>query len=260
LSPAANTPAEAIRTLHAIVGNRLVQRALVGRRAPTPARPLLQREIGKGAEAGASVKHKGNADWVIEDAVDDDHGRPRYRIRHIGSPWVKKIVYGDDPDYDLTTPAASASVKKEEEGSEKEDEGKKKEEAEQPEERRDPGPTMAVWLVVDAHLGAISADTPRNDLPIRSEIAEQTADHGLIRLRYTVGTWSVTVYWPMTWYREGGAPGPNQLGFLPSAEFGAPTFSGECATKSSYSTVEPFEYALLKGGKFTPKEAFDPTA
>jgi hypothetical protein len=258
LSPAANTPAEAIRTLHAIVGNRLVQRALVGRRAPTPARPLLQREIGKGAQAGESVKHKGNADWVIEDAVDDDHGRPRYRIRHIGSPWVKKIVYGDDPDYDLTTPAASASVKKEEEGSEKEDEGKKKEEAEQPQEES--LPSMTAWLVADVHLGAISGDSPKNDLPIRNEIAEHRAEHGLIRLRYTVGTWSVSVFWPATWYREGGAPGPNALGFLPSAEFGAPTFSGECATKSSYGPVEPFEYALLKGGKFTPKEAFEPTA
>jgi hypothetical protein len=120
-------------------------------------------------------------------------------------------------------------------------------------------------LVVDVHLDTNIVDdgkpvaeaSMRNGLPVTpdgdSAIMGEVKYHKILkRCRYRVGSWNVYFPWPWDWK----CPGPNRLGWLPSAEFGVPTMPGETAMKDSYLPVEPFTYTDNEGNQYTPPKAF----
>jgi hypothetical protein len=265
---AAHVPGAAARllALQKAAGNAALQQSLA--QSGSVGRRVLQRVIGPGAKPDVRVRPRiGGSEWKIDAVLPPQGERERYRLRHTVSTFATKIVFADDPEWDLVEPereTATSPVSLETPRDVEPRHEERKEAVGDVEERKEPPPVRSMptraELVADVHLGSIASDAPRNDLPIRRLSATMKGPSGLYRLIYLVGQWQVTVWWPAAWcVPEDKVPGPNELGWLPSAEFGEPTFFGECPHKDPLSRVEPFEYRTLSGAKHTPATAFEPT-
>lgn len=80
----------------------------------------------------------------------------------------------------------------------------------------------------------------------------------LFLITYKFGPWNVIIPWPALWLIRGEAvvPSKNRDGFVPSAEFGVPTFNGETTPRLDLGTVAPFAYPTLGAGLYTPEVPF----
>lgn len=241
-------------------GNAAVQRSL----APRPAGAVLQRVVGV-AQVGAKVRQKSTGIvWNLDAVLAPENNRARYRLTFSDA---MRDIFADDDGYELVSDVSSSQQQQQQASSssdvdvpqqkEQQKEEKEKEQDKQ-EARSTPRPNE---MLVDAHLGILADDAPKNDLPVHRK-APQSAKgpYGLYKLRYGVGPWLVTVYWPAVWYDHGaGAPGPNLLGWLPTAEFANPNFFGDPVPRRSPGPIQPFTYRNWEGNLVTPAKAYVPT-
>lgn len=122
--------------------------------------------------------------------------------------------------------------------------------------------TLKEYLYVDCHMG--DYDPPdEKPMPFKSCNGAALDQFGgskgsIVRIHYVFGNWNVYVPWPTVWILLGQEyyPAPNRFGFVPSAEFGNPTFSGETSIRTDLSRISPFTYKVLKGGSYTPEVDF----
>lgn len=121
--------------------------------------------------------------------------------------------------------------------------------------------TIKEYLYADVHMGDYG--DPSHQPEVFKGCQGTLVDHfqskgSIIRIQYRFGNWNVFVPWPTVWMLLGQDyyPAPNRYGFVPSAEFGNPSFMGETMIREDLTRVTPFAYKALNGTTYTPEVDF----